>query len=181
VTEHPSGQQLQIYLDGELAPEEQTALESHLRECAGCQETLDELRSLFQLIESVPERALERDLAPQVMNALRPAMRWLPSVALGELVAALGIAAALVIGLGRATVELNLSAAIARLARGIESAVVDLSATISDGIGQLPVLSAEDFVLELPSAGMAWTIAAGALALWAVGNGLVLRRVRRKE
>jgi anti-sigma factor RsiW len=180
VIDHATEQQLQTFLDGELAPPEQRELESHLHECVQCRDALEEQRKLFRLIEGIPESALARDLAAHVIEGLQPAARWLPRLALGELLAAVSIAAALTFGLGRATVELNLNAAMVRLTGGVEATAADLSNRISEAVGQAPVLNPSDLSLELPSAGMAWTVVVVALGLWAVGNGLLLRWVRRE-
>lgn len=178
--EHANEQQLQTFLDGELAPAEQARLELHLRDCTLCQTRLEQQRELFRMIESLPETAVQKDLRPQILALLQPAARWLPPLALGQLLAALVIVTGLLFGLGRTTVEFNLNAAAQRLASGVEAAAADLMAAMSEAAAQLPNQIPTDSAFALPNPASAWAIAALALALWAAGNGFVLRRVRRE-
>ena len=69
---HPDESILNECLDGELAPEQRAALEAHLESCPGCQERLAQMRSLFQVLEQLPDLPLERDLTPHVLAALAP-------------------------------------------------------------------------------------------------------------
>jgi len=49
---HKQEQNLQRYLDGELAPEEKAKVEKHLAECESCQTHLDELKALASVLQS---------------------------------------------------------------------------------------------------------------------------------
>lgn len=54
--------ELSAYLDGELAGDELARVESHLSQCAGCRETLEDLRRLVRRSGALDDRAPERDL-----------------------------------------------------------------------------------------------------------------------
>lgn len=66
-------ERLHDLLDGLLAPPEREKTERHLRECAGCRESLAALRSLRERTAALP-RSLEpdRDLWPGIRDALPP-------------------------------------------------------------------------------------------------------------
>lgn len=54
---------LQSYLDGELAPPRRAALEAHLRECADCRRVLDELQAVSGVLAHWPDRVPSDKLA----------------------------------------------------------------------------------------------------------------------
>jgi len=66
-------EKLNDYLDGLLAPAGREEVERHLRECAGCRESLAALKSLGERAASLP-RSLEpdRDLWPGIRATLPP-------------------------------------------------------------------------------------------------------------
>jgi anti-sigma factor RsiW len=100
MSEHPNNEIFQAYLDGELTQSEHDVVDAHLRVCPTCEAELSQLRSLFRSIESLPSERLATDLAPSVMAAIQPRASWLPSTAVGELVAATAFTLALVLWLG---------------------------------------------------------------------------------
>lgn len=53
---------LSEYFDGELAPNERTALEAHLGRCPACRETLDDLRRVVARAQALDDRAPATDL-----------------------------------------------------------------------------------------------------------------------
>ena len=112
---HPDESVLSTYLDGEAEPDQLAELEAHLQSCRSCTRDLERLRQLFSAIQRLPEEALTRDLAPAVLRALSPLPRWVPSLAIGELLVALGIAAAMVLGLGTREIVVGLSAVSGRV------------------------------------------------------------------
>ena len=59
-------ERLSEYLDGELAPVEQTAFEAHLAACEGCRTTLDELRRVVTNARALDDRPPAADLWPAV-------------------------------------------------------------------------------------------------------------------
>ena len=53
-------QDLSAYLDGQLEPHKREALESHLIQCASCQEELEALRGVVALLHRVPQVPVPR-------------------------------------------------------------------------------------------------------------------------
>ena len=182
MSNHPEESLLYTYLDGELEPGQRAELEAHLQSCRSCTKDLERLRRLFSSIEGLPEAGLTRDLAPAILKALSPLPRWVPSLAIGELLGALGILAAMVLGLGTSGILVGLSAASGRIVTQLEAASSQVSIGWDRALEWLGSLRSWSGI-ELPdlaSAGMWATIAIAALLLWFVGNGLVLGRVRPK-
>jgi anti-sigma factor RsiW len=62
--------QLSDYLDGELTPAEQAAVDAHLRECPACVEVLNELKRVVARARSIeprrPQADLWRDIAARI-------------------------------------------------------------------------------------------------------------------
>ena len=69
---------LSEYLDGELAPVEQTAFEAHLAACEGCRTTLDELRRVVTNARALDDRPPTADLWPAVAARIGLASRARP-------------------------------------------------------------------------------------------------------
>ncbi|PYO97928.1 MAG: hypothetical protein DMD60_05580 [Gemmatimonadetes bacterium] len=92
---------LSEYLDGELAPAEQTALEAHLASCDACRTTLEELRRVVTNARALDDRPPAADLWPAVAGRIglaaraqaRPAVRrfsfTVPQLAAASVVLAL--------------------------------------------------------------------------------------------
>ena len=179
---HPDESVLSTYLDGEVEPGQLAELEAHLQSCRSCTRDLEQLRLLFSSIGGLPEEQLTRDLAPAILRALSPLPGWVPSLVIGELLAALGIAAAMVLGLGTSEIVVGLSAASGRIATRLGAAGSQVSSgweRALEWLGSLRTWSGFELP-DLAPAGMWATIAVAALLLWFVGNGLVLGRVRMK-
>lgn len=182
VSDHPPENDLNAYIDRALEPLRRTELEAHLKSCPLCANDLARLRQLFQTIESLPEEVVSRDLAPEVLEAIRSSPSWVPSLAVGEFIAALGVGAVLILGFGTSGVLVGLSAASGRLAMQIEAVAM----RIAVGWGQvLDQLSTFEFPRELGlpdlvSTGMWSSIAVAGVISWLIGNGLVLRLIRRE-
>jgi hypothetical protein len=66
-------EQLSAYLDGDLAPAESAAVETHLAECAGCRATLEELRRIVSMAASLEPREPARDLWPEIAAKMQQA------------------------------------------------------------------------------------------------------------
>mgnify|MGYP000418670687 FL=1 len=68
------------YLDGELSPERERALQRHVAACSACASHLEELRALTQELRRLPRPAVPRDLTSQILDALdgerRRASTW---------------------------------------------------------------------------------------------------------
>jgi len=181
VTDHPDDRVLHAYLDGALAPGERVDTEAHLNSCPACTEDLARARRLFLTIGGMSEQSLGRDLAPAVLQALSPLPRWVPSLAIGELLGALGIAAGLILGLGTGGILVGLSASSGQLATQLEAASRQLTSGWAVALERSrSIVSLSEIRLpDLAPAGIWATIAIAALILWFVGNGLVLGKVRR--
>ena len=68
--QHLTMARLSAYIDGQLSPEEQTQTETHLQNCAVCQQQLAELRQTVALLHALPQPALPRSF---VLPASEPA------------------------------------------------------------------------------------------------------------
>lgn len=182
MSEHPNNETFQAYLDGELTQSEHGVVEAHLRVCPTCEAELTQLRSLFHSIESLPSEPLATDLVPGIMVAIQPRARWLPAIAVGELVAAAALTLALVLWLGGGELQARLVGAAQRLIGQLEVATVGVSTAASDLLSQMPESPQLDFIqlgdligIVFGSPSLLWAVGAIAFALLLLGNGLVLR------
>ena len=78
---------LSAYLDGELDPDEESELKSHLEGCESCSRELESLRSTVELVRSVPRVQAPSALKQRLSSATsfrRPAWRFLNPVALAS-------------------------------------------------------------------------------------------------
>jgi len=67
------------YLDGELSPEREQALQRHVAECSACAAHLEELRTLTRGLRRLPRPAVPPDLARQILGALERESRKAPT------------------------------------------------------------------------------------------------------
>ena len=185
MSEHPNNETFQGYLDNELTQPERRQVEAHLRLCPTCEAELTQLRSLFHSIESIPSENLAADLVPGVMAAVQPRANWLPTIAVGELVAAAALTLALVLWLGGLELQTRLGAAVQRLIRQMELAAAGFSTNVSEFLTQIPespqlepIQFGELMGSFLNSSSLLWAAGAIAFALLLLGNGLVLRTGR---
>ncbi len=77
--------QLSAYLDNELTAEESLEVRHHLEQCHVCQEELERLRGLKQLLSALPEREPPPDLWVSIRRQLEtpaPAIRiaWIEAI-----------------------------------------------------------------------------------------------------
>ena len=177
MTNHPETEALQAYIDGELPSDEMSQLEAHLQSCSACESEVAELRELFATIESVPSEPMRIDLAPKVLDSIRPK---LPSLAIGEFLLAAALTAAMVIWFGGTELQGRVGGALQRLAIEIEGFSATALSAINEFAVQVPVTPRFDQIGDsLGSAFLSptllWSVAAAALVLWLLGNGLVLR------
>jgi anti-sigma factor RsiW len=179
MSEHPSNETLQAYLDGELSIREGRKFESHLKSCTNCAAELAQLRSLFHSIESLPPEPLEIDLAPGVVESVRPRI---PSLVIGELLVAAIFTVGLVFWLGSSELQNRLGDAAQLADAQLEALVATASSTVTDVLNQIPetphldVVEIGDLIRSaLVSPSVLWAVVIAALALWLLGNGLVLR------
>lgn len=200
--DHLEDSQIHAYLDDELEPEWIAPVESHLEQCAFCRSKMEELRALFGRLESVDEVPLSRDLAGPVMaelsssDAMGAGLRWVTALEVlvaGALLGVIGLAgargtlfrmAALVFRdelVPRPSVEVVLRESLAALQATIQG-------WTSAGMSHLRAFDAGGLAGQIP-----WIpVIAGLLAIWLMGNGLLLRddwagggmmigRITRKE
>lgn len=71
-------EQISRGLDGDLTPQEQTALEEHLAACPQCRALARELTELHQLMGELEETSAPDTLAPSVMAAIRREKKPVP-------------------------------------------------------------------------------------------------------
>jgi hypothetical protein len=84
--DHLDDDTLNEYLDNILDPSSRTAVDQHLEGCADCRRRADDMRLVFQALDSIQDIAISSDLATGVMAQIRekePASRipfWLAAL-----------------------------------------------------------------------------------------------------
>jgi hypothetical protein len=185
-TDHPSGEQLQAFLDGELEAQAEAWVAAHTRACTVCGSRLEQLRGLFARIESVPELELGVDLSPLILSALPRGRGRLPLLAALE-----AAAAAVLVALGLPWLAASgVTTEIARSAQqaldpwiaDLASLLADLTAELGLAVDRLTAVSGWPSLPSIPAAQL-WLLGGSAAALWVVGNGLLLRQteIHREE
>jgi anti-sigma factor RsiW len=69
-TQHDWTERLSAFLDGDLSTEDMAATAAHLEACAGCRRVLLDLQGLVAAAPAYAGRAPERDLWPQIAEAI---------------------------------------------------------------------------------------------------------------
>jgi hypothetical protein len=64
---HPDMERLQLYIEERLGDGDRAVLESHLLGCAACQSDVEEWRSLFTMLATMPYHAPAKGFADRVM------------------------------------------------------------------------------------------------------------------
>lgn len=72
---HLSFEMLNMYLDNELDEPTRASVEAHLATCSACQRELAELQAIFAELIALPAAPLPIDLAPVVVEQIKPAPR----------------------------------------------------------------------------------------------------------
>ncbi len=173
---HLSDELLQGHLDAGLPEAERVWIDEHLSGCSRCRERLAEFRRLFATIESYPEVALERDLAPAVVQAIAGARRRRRVVRFGLPAAEVTAAIGLVLAAWR-FVEIGLEALHSALL-GVLAGLAVLLPTAIAWPGWARGLRWDLIDLRSVSLSALWTPAAlgvGAV-VWITGNWLLLHR-----
>jgi hypothetical protein len=147
---------------------------------------LEQLGSLFALIESMPDLALGKDLSGEVLRGLPPELKRLPLLAMLEAAAVVALAALGLPWLASSGFVGDLGQALRGWGSSWLGELDQLIYTLAAGLREgLQSLATPSFLAGLPSipASQLWLLGGSAALLWAVGNGLLLRRseVRRKE
>ena len=78
---HEDAHLLSALADSELASEDKSRVESHLKACAACREAFESLRQTKRLLASAPRRAMPPDLVAAIEQRLagaRLSLAWLP-------------------------------------------------------------------------------------------------------
>lgn len=182
---HATDEQLHAYLDGGLDPSDHARIQAHLAQCQHCQDRLEAIRALFSAIEGLPEEPLGRDLTPEVLDAIRPQIRWPARVRI--LVAAELLLALILLAIAwprAATWE-----ALPDLAQSLSGIELTWQAISREAVGSMIGLWDRTIQLVQAVAGewmppgfptmtvpLLWSAIVGALALWLAGNGALLRR-----
>ena len=185
-TNHPAEAELQAYLDGELPAPSQARVANHVHGCLACTRRLEQLGNLFTLIESMPDLALGKDLSGEVLRALPSDLKRLPLLAMLEAAAAVALAALGLPWLDSSGLAGELGQALQGWGNSWLGELDQLIDTLAAGLREgLQGLATPGLLPRLPSipASQLWLLGGSAALLWAVGNGLLLRRseIRRKE
>ena len=178
MTNHLTDEHLNEYLDSGAAV---SSAAHHLDSCPACRARLEELRAVFTALESLPDLQLSRDLAPSILArlpaswgglAFRPAaaQKWIITA---QALGALAIAAWL-------SSSLELPAAIlAYQPPTLDSILASFFALLSSFDVQLSTFNLPTAVIDLQSSTVLM-LAAAAILLGVVGNGILLRASPRK-
>lgn len=83
---HPTEDLLDRFAEGDLAPEEATALRSHVAACADCLRTVEEYRAFFGTLGKLPVPEVPPGFAVRILDAVLPKTMSLPSPAEGRAV-----------------------------------------------------------------------------------------------
>lgn len=182
---HLSDAHLNEYLDGELEASHRPRFEAHLETCDACQARLALLESVFDDLARVTETPPNRDLAEPVIHAIRARQRESRLVArlagvevlLGALVAVAGLMLSGGIGLV-AEAQLAILEWSQRVYIDAELAGQDAFEALTDVYQALAALLTD--AAQVPSSSVPGWVSWGpflglALALWLLGNGLLLR------
>ena len=185
-TNHPTEAELQAYLDRELGAPSRARVANHVHGCLACSRRLEHLGSLFALIESMPDLALGKDLSQEVLRALPSELKRLPLLAMLETAAAVALAALGLPWLASSGFGGDLGQALQGWGSSWLGELNQLNDTLAAGLREeLHSLATPSVLPGLPSipASQLWLLGGSAALLWAVGNGLLLRRteVPRKE
>lgn len=71
--DHPSAEQLHAFVDGELAHGPARAVEGHVGSCPACASEVEDLRTLFAELESLPRLVPLEGFGDRVLQDVRPA------------------------------------------------------------------------------------------------------------
>ncbi|MBI3973532.1 MAG: zf-HC2 domain-containing protein [Chloroflexi bacterium] len=80
--EHPTGEALSAYVDGELAAPARLLVEQHLHDCPECRDTVAHYRGASDFFQRLPAQraplSIRRDLYRRIDTEQRRRLRWLP-------------------------------------------------------------------------------------------------------
>jgi len=169
---------IERYLDADLEPGEQLAVEQHLSGCAVCRDELGRQRALFEELAGLAPLAPPLDLAPLVLARITPAARW-PARAWGALAMQAAVCLALAFWVAT-SVEVwlaSLGAALVLPPLALEPAMFAgwaraFGASAADAWARLGALTLGPLATVAP---VQWALLLGCSALiWLLGNGVLL-------
>ena len=80
-------EQIYLFLEGELSPQEVQTIHAHLESCPRCRKAIDARRSLVQAVDSLPRFKVPPDFTQQVMARIfpekAPLRAWIKAIAGG--------------------------------------------------------------------------------------------------
>lgn len=182
--DHVSEEMLNEYLDDALTQSQKNVIEDHLRTCEECSIRLNELRALFNEIESLSDVKLERDLSKGVAAAANRRVTFAPLLWLifaAQAVAAVvafAVAGSLVTPLIQQTVDANVI-----ITQSAETLTMEWANWVSESqfaLEQTLQTLTQPLPLEVPMLMIALLIAAVSL-LWITGNGLLITSLARRH
>jgi hypothetical protein len=183
---HVPDQELQLYLDGELAEQRRLSLESHLAACEACSQRLGIWRDLFDQLERLPELPLERDLAELVQAKIQSPrsarVQWLIWLVQGA-------AIVLLLAFGSAWVrqgwrQISDQVPFWRITQWLEGALLSAMVLLQEAegllasIGPALVPSISDWAVFPSTEAWIWVLLIGGGLLGIIGNRVLLRGVR---
>jgi len=181
---HPEEVMLHAFLDRALDAEEQAAIDVHFEGCPFCAARLAELQALFARLEDLPDTPLQRPLDGDVLASIRRR---------AAVPRAYRVAIAVQLALGALVLVLARHWVIDALTGLTSMPLQDrLVASVRESFGDLSLLWpwVERSAASLPNPFVDWVsrlpaiplvvsqwgpLMAAALALWLLGNGLLLR------
>ncbi|MFP3854928.1 MAG: anti-sigma factor family protein [Anaerolineales bacterium] len=184
MSEHFSDEEFYEYLDGELVEMDARRLRVHIKECAQCRQQLAQAEQLFARVESLPELALERDLAPEILQEIEAQegmSRSLPWWIAAEALAALAVLVGWLIGqpslspgLRQAAEALNLFLLWNQWAWPQRTDLLQWFTALPDQVAELFLRMDPSRLWKLDLA-LPWAVIITVLiVLWLLGNSLLL-------
>jgi anti-sigma factor RsiW len=188
--EHLSDETLNEYLDGALSTRAMAQADEHLRSCETCAHRLRLSAEVFAALDDLPEIALDKDLAPSIVETLRSRtaagqrqgrrLTWRLGLAL--VAEAAGSLALLGFILPDALSGLT-PAAIPGFTVAISSVLEQAAIFLSAVVATPDPLGLEALVSSFSAPSIPWasvssliTLLAAATLVWLLGNGILLRR-----
>ncbi|MEM8533890.1 MAG: zf-HC2 domain-containing protein [Chloroflexota bacterium] len=179
---HIDSETLNLYLDGQLAPDEQVQVEAHLAECTSCQQELAALRDLFVAFDELPQVALPIDIAEVVLEQIAPSTPvWRVRLVWGLIFAQLMFIVVLSLLFGPMLTQ-DISSQLMRLTSEWSFDIsINITELLSAQFVELNAMAVEvpqmleAFDIELFISPLQWILAiAGAGMIWLVGNRFLL-------
>lgn len=178
MTDHLTDEQLNEHLDAGAG---ESSIARHLDACPACRARLEELRAVFTALESLPDLPLSRDLAPSILARL-PAvwsgLAFRPAAAQKWIITAQALGALAIAAWLSSSLELP-TALFAYQPPSLDSILASFFALLSSFDDQLSTFTLPTAVIDLQSTTVLM-LAAAAILLGVVGNGILLRATPRK-